>query len=107
LTVFRSAELSRTKLAFADHPLVSVYIVLDTVLRTIALSKKETDNFVAAFGRLVDATVGEKFHCLANAVFVFPHTDPFGMEITSLQQRSQSRPIEAERPPREREDARQ
>jgi hypothetical protein len=69
--VFRTAELSRTKLAFADHPLVSVHIVFDPILRTISFSKEQTDNFVAAFGRLVDAPVGKKFHCLANAVFVF------------------------------------
>ena len=65
------AELSRTKLAFADHPLVSVHIVLDPILRTIALSEVQTDNFIAAFGGLIDAPVGKKFHCLANAVFVF------------------------------------
>jgi hypothetical protein len=70
-TVFRGTELSRTELAFADHPLVSVHIVLDPILRAIAFSKEQTDNFVAAFGRLVDAPVGKKFHCLANAVFVF------------------------------------
>jgi len=64
-------ELPRTELAFADHPLVSVHFVLDPILRAIALSKEQTDNFVAAFGRLVDAPIGKKFHCLADAVFVF------------------------------------
>jgi len=64
-------ELPRTELAFADHPLVSVHIVLDAILRTIALSEEQTDDFVAAFGRLVDAPIGKEFHCLANAVFVF------------------------------------
>jgi hypothetical protein len=64
-------ELSLAKLAFADHPLVSVHIVLDPILRTIAFAEEQTDNFVAAFGRLVDAPIGKKFHCLANAVFVF------------------------------------
>jgi hypothetical protein len=56
---------------FADHPLVSVNIVLDAILGTITLSKELTDNFVAAFGRRVDTPIGEKFHCLPNTVFVF------------------------------------
>jgi len=68
--VFRGAELSRAKLAFADHALVAVHFVLDPILRAIALSKEQTDNFVASFGRLVDAPIGKKFHCLADAVFV-------------------------------------
>src|ERR1700720_3585149 len=69
--VFLGAELSRAKLAFADHALVAVHFVLDPVLRAIALSKEQTDNFVAAFGRLVDAPIRKKFHCLADAIFVF------------------------------------
>ena len=68
---FLGAGLSLAKLAFTDHPLVSVRIVLDPILRTIALSEEQTDDFIAAFGRLVDAPIGKKFHCLANAVFVF------------------------------------
>ena len=66
----RRVELPRTELTFDDHPLVSVHFVLDPILRAIALSKEQTDNFVAAFGRLVDAPIGKKFHCLADAVFV-------------------------------------
>ena len=102
----RCARLPRTELAFADHPLVPVHLVLDPVPRSIVLAEQQTDDFVAAFGRLVDAPIGKKFHCLANAVFVFCHADPSRMEMAPLHQRGQCRLTEAARSPREQENAR-
>ena len=64
-----SANLSRTQLAFANHPLVPVHLVFDSISRAIALAKEQTDDFKPAF-RLLDAAVREKFHCLADAIFV-------------------------------------
>jgi hypothetical protein len=65
-----SADLSRTQLAFANHPLVPVHLVFDSISRAIALAKEQTDDFKLAFRRVLDAAVREKFHCLADAIFV-------------------------------------
>jgi hypothetical protein len=62
--------LPRTKLAFADHPLVPVHLVFDSISRAIALSEEQTDDFIAAFRRMIDAPIREKLHRLADAVFV-------------------------------------
>jgi len=40
---------------------VPVYFVFDSILRTIALSEKQTNDFIAAFGGTIDAQVREKF----------------------------------------------
>jgi hypothetical protein len=72
-------DLPRTKLAFTDHPLVSVHLVFDAIPRAIALPEEQTNDFIAAFGGVVDAPIGEKLHRLANAVFVLRHADPSGM----------------------------
>jgi hypothetical protein len=64
------AGLPRTELAFADHPLVPVYLVLDAVMRRIALAEEQANDFEAAFSRMLDAALREEFHCLADAVFV-------------------------------------
>jgi hypothetical protein len=70
-TALRGVELSRAKLAFAHHPLVSVDLVFDPIPETIALSEEQTHNFKAAFGGMLDAPIPEKFHHLTDAVFVF------------------------------------
>jgi hypothetical protein len=44
------AGLPRTKLAFADHPLVPVYLVFNAILRRIALPKEQANDFKTAFG---------------------------------------------------------
>jgi hypothetical protein len=64
------AELPRTELAFADHPLVPVYLVLDSVARRVAFAEEQANYFEAALGRMLDAALREKFHCLADTVFV-------------------------------------
>jgi hypothetical protein len=64
------AELPRTELAFADHPLVPVYLVLDSVAGRVAFAEEQADYFEAAFSGVFDAALREKFHCLADAVFV-------------------------------------
>jgi hypothetical protein len=65
------AELPRAELVFADHPLVPVYLVFDAILRRIALPKEQANDFKTAFGGMLDAALREKFHCLADTVFVF------------------------------------
>ncbi len=62
--------LQRAKFVFADHPLVPVHLVFDSIPRTIALSEEEANYFVAALGRMIDASLREKFHRLTDAVLV-------------------------------------
>jgi hypothetical protein len=64
-------ELSRAKLSLGDHALVPVHLALDPVLRSIAFSEEQTNDLIAAFDGMLDAAVGEKLHCLPDAVFVF------------------------------------
>jgi hypothetical protein len=64
------AELSRTELAFTDHPLVPVHLMLDTVTRRIAFAEKQANYFEPALGRMLDTALREKLHRLADAVFV-------------------------------------
>jgi hypothetical protein len=44
--------------------------VFDSIPRAIALAKEQTDDFKAALRGMLDAQIWEKFHRLANAVFV-------------------------------------
>jgi hypothetical protein len=74
-----SAELPQTEFAFADHPLVPVYLVFDAIARCIALVEQQADDFEAPFGGMLDAPFGEKFDRLADLVFVFRHADPSGL----------------------------
>jgi hypothetical protein len=64
------SELPRPKLAFADHSLVSVHLVLDSIPRAIALAEEQTDDFKAALRGVLYAPIWEEFHRLANAIFV-------------------------------------
>jgi len=66
----RDSELPRPKLAFADHWLVSVHLVFDSIPRAIALAEEQTDDFKAALRGMLDAPIWKKFHRLAHAVFV-------------------------------------
>ena len=66
----RGARLTRAELAFADHPLVPVHLVLDSIMRRIALAEQKANDFKAAFGGMLDAPLREKFYCLTDAVFV-------------------------------------
>jgi hypothetical protein len=63
-------RLPRTELAFADHPLVPVHLMLDSVLGRIAFAEEQANYFEAALGRMFDAPLREKFHRLADVVFV-------------------------------------
>jgi hypothetical protein len=63
-------RLPWTELAFADHPLVPIYLVFDAIERHIALAEQEPNNFEAALGCVLDAPLREKFYCLADMVFV-------------------------------------
>jgi hypothetical protein len=64
------SELPRPKLAFADHSLVSVHLVFDSIPRAIALAEEQTDDFKVTLRGMLDAQIREKLHRLANAVFV-------------------------------------
>jgi hypothetical protein len=64
------AESPRTKFAFADHPLVPVHLVLDSIARRVAFAEELANYFEAALGCMLDTPLREKFHCLADAVFV-------------------------------------
>jgi hypothetical protein len=68
--ILRMRRLPRAELAFADHPLVSVHLVLDSVAGRVAFAEEQADYFEAAFSGVFDAALREKFHCLADAVFV-------------------------------------
>jgi hypothetical protein len=70
---FRSAYLVKPlncELAFADHPLVPVYLVFYAIARSIALAEQQADDLKAAFGVMLDAPFGEKFDRLADVEFV-------------------------------------
>jgi hypothetical protein len=77
----RHPGLPQTELVFADHSLVAVYSVFDSIPRTVALSEEQTNDIIMAFGRALDAPVGKEFHCLADAVFVFRHADLSGLIV--------------------------
>jgi hypothetical protein len=63
-------QLPQTELGFADHPLVPVHLVLDSVARRVAFAEEQVNYFEAALGRVLDTPLREKLHCLADAVFV-------------------------------------
>jgi hypothetical protein len=65
-----AAKLTRTKLAFANHSLVSVHIVFDSILGSITLSEEQANDSIAALCRKIDTSAREKFHWLADAVFM-------------------------------------
>src|ERR1700730_3418510 len=64
------AKLPWTEFAFADHPLVPVHFVFDSIMRRIALAEQNANDFKAALGGMLDTPLWEKFHCLADPVFV-------------------------------------
>jgi len=70
LSASRGAELPRTELAFADHSLVPVHLVFNSIMRGVALAEQEPNYFEAAFSRMLDTPLWEKFHRLTDAVFV-------------------------------------
>jgi hypothetical protein len=63
-------RLPRTELSFADHPLVPVHLMLDPIMRRIALAEQKANDFKAAFSGMLDAPLREKFYCLTDAIFV-------------------------------------
>jgi hypothetical protein len=63
-------RLPRTELAFANHPFVPVHLMLDPVARRVAFAEELANYFETAFSRMLDAPLREKFHCLADTVFV-------------------------------------
>jgi hypothetical protein len=63
-------RLPRAELSFADHPLVPVHLMLDSIMRRIALAEQKANDFKAAFGGMLDTPLREKFHSLTDAVFV-------------------------------------
>jgi hypothetical protein len=67
---FRMRRLSGPELAFADHPLVPVHLMLDSIAGRVAFAEELANNFEAALGGMLDAALREKFYCLADAVFV-------------------------------------
>ena len=58
------------ELAFADHPLVPVHLVLDPIMRRIALAKQNSKDLKAALGGMLDTPLWEELHRLADVVFV-------------------------------------
>jgi hypothetical protein len=63
-------RLPRAELAFADHPLVPVHLVFNSVVRRIAFAEKKANYLEAAFSRMLDAPLWKEFHCLTEMVFV-------------------------------------
>jgi hypothetical protein len=63
-------RLPRAEFAFADHPFVPVHLVLDPVAWRIAFADEQANYLETAFRRVFDAPLREKFHCLADVVFV-------------------------------------
>jgi hypothetical protein len=59
-----------TELAFADHPLVPVHFVFDSIMRRIALAEQNANDFKATLGGMLDTPPWEEFHRLADMVFV-------------------------------------
>jgi hypothetical protein len=68
--VAQGARLTRAELAFADHPLVPVHLMLDPVAGRVAFAKEQANDFEAAFSGMLDTPLREKFHRLTDAVFV-------------------------------------
>jgi hypothetical protein len=64
------AESPRAEFAFSDHPLVPVHLMLDSVAGRVAFAEEQANYFEAAFSRVFDAPLREKFHRLADAVFM-------------------------------------
>jgi hypothetical protein len=63
-------RLPRAELAFADHPLVPVHLVFNSVMRGIALAEQKANYLEAAFSRMLDAPLRKKLHCLTEMIFV-------------------------------------
>jgi hypothetical protein len=63
-------RLPRAELAFANHPFVPVHLMLDPVARCVAFSEELVNYLETAFRRVFDAPLREKFHRLADVVFV-------------------------------------
>jgi hypothetical protein len=68
--LYQMRRLPRAEFAFANHPFVPVHLMLDPVARCVAFAEELANYFKAALGRMLDAPLREKFHCLADAVFV-------------------------------------
>jgi hypothetical protein len=64
------AGLPRAKLIFADHPLVPVNLTFDSIEGSIPLSEEQANDLIPALGRMLDTSIREKLHSLADAVFV-------------------------------------
>ena len=68
--LFQITRSPRTELAFADHPLVPVHLVLDSIMRRIALAEQNANDFKATLGGMLDTPPWEEFHRLDDMVFV-------------------------------------
>jgi hypothetical protein len=51
-----------TELAFADHPLVPVHFVFDSIMRRIALAEQNANDFKATLGGMLDTRTWKEFH---------------------------------------------
>jgi hypothetical protein len=56
--------------ALVNHPLLAVRVILDPILRCIAIHREQTNNGIAAFTFVIDTSAGGKFHHLTHLEFV-------------------------------------
>jgi hypothetical protein len=56
--------------ALVNHPLLAVCVIFNSILRSIAIHRKQTNNGVAAFTSVVNAPAGEKINCLTHTEFM-------------------------------------
>ena len=62
--------LSYAEFIFANHALVPVGLVFNSILRGIAIHRKQPDDGVLALGLVIDAAIGEELYNLVHTEFV-------------------------------------
>ena len=66
-----NSELARAQLALAHQPFLPIQRAFNSVLRCISLERKQTNNRIAASTGAIDPRIGEEFHRLPYAEFMF------------------------------------
>jgi hypothetical protein len=59
--------------AFVNHPLLTVRVIFNAILRRVAFHRKQTNDSVAAFASVIDASPGKEVHRLTHTEFVLHH----------------------------------
>ena len=68
---FFSLVLPRAQLTLSHQPLLPIQRAFDSILRGISLERKQTNNRIAASTGAIDPRIGEEFHRLPYAEFMF------------------------------------